>query len=240
MPHLTRPESIADRIASVQERMAAAEGRGGRRSGAVRLVAVSKTQPLSAIAAAAEAGLSLFGENRVEEGATKALAFAQMIGGAHQSEWHMVGHLQSRKVADVLPWCSMVQSIDSLRLAERLDRQCLQAGTVMPVLVEVNIAGEASKYGFDPAELPAALSLIAQLRGLRAAGLMTVAPMVADPELVRPVFAALAALRDDLQGALPQLSLGELSMGMSGDFEVAIEEGATLVRIGRAIFGERA
>jgi len=153
--------------------------------------------------------------------------------------WHMIGHLQSRKVEDVLPWASTVQSVDSVKLAARLSRFAAAAGREIAILLEVNVAAEASKYGFVPAEAPAAVEAIAALPGLRLQGLMTMAPIVADPEAARPVFAGLRCLRDDLARRFPAVDWRHLSMGMTDDFEVAIEEGATMVRIGRAIFGER-
>ena len=152
----------------------------------------------------------------------------------------MVGHVQSRRAAEVLSWASMVHSVDSVKLAARLNRFCAEAGRELEILLEVNVSGEASKFGFMPAELPPAVAHIAGLPALHLRGLMTVAPIVPEPELARPVFARLRQLRDELALQYPTLDLTHLSMGMTDDFEVAIEEGATLVRIGRAIFGERA
>ena len=150
----------------------------------------------------------------------------------------MIGHLQSRKAEDVLPWASMVHSVDSVKLAGRLSRVCQAADRELSVLLEVNVAGEVSKYGMTPAKLPDAVEAIAALPGLRVRGLMTMAPIVSDPEAARPVFAGLRRLRDDLARRFSALDWHHLSMGMTDDFEVAIEEGATMVRIGRAIFGE--
>lgn len=254
-------QALAQRIERVQERMAAAARRAGRDPDAVTLVAVSKTQPAETVAAAHRAGLRLFGENRVEEAGPKAVAVARLLAPEPPPAWHMIGHLQSRKAADVLPWASMVHSVDSVKLAGRLSRELTsppnplssqERGSPVPlpsqgggvggvglrILLEVNIAGEESKYGFAPADLPAAVEGIAALPGLHIAGLMTMAPIVPDPALARPVFASLRRLRDDLARRHPGLSWEHLSMGMTDDFEVAIEEGATLVRIGRAIFGE--
>jgi pyridoxal phosphate enzyme (YggS family) len=219
-------------IERVRERIAAAERRAGR-AGEVTLIAVSKTQPPETVAAAARLGLTRFGENRVEEAAAKAGALAAL-----PVEWHMVGHLQSRKAEDVFPWASLVHSVDSIKLAGRLSRAA-RAGVTLPILLQANVSGETSKEGFAPEEVPEAVRIIAALPGLRIDGLMTMAPIVDDPEDVRPVFRALRGLRDDLARQYPLLSLRHLSMGMTDDFEVAIEEGATLVRIGRAIFGER-
>lgn len=247
---------LAERIGRVQERVAAAARRAGRDPAEVTLVAVSKTQPAEVVAAACAAGMRLFGENRVEEAGPKAQAVAALLAPAPAPAWHMIGHLQSRKAADVLSWASMVHSVDSAKLATRLSRALQvrddgvsQSGrlwhsetaeavtTEMPILLEINVAGEQSKYGLAPAEVPVVVAAIADLPGLRIEGLMTMAPIVSDPELARPVFASLRRLRDELARSFPALSWRHLSMGMTDDFEVAIEEGATLVRIGRAIFG---
>lgn len=255
-------QGVAQRIERVRERMAAAARRAGREPDAVMLVAVSKTQPAETVAAAYRAGLRLFGENRVEEAGLKTVAVARLVAPDPPPAWHMIGHLQSRKAADVLPWASMIHSVDSVKLATRLSRGLTSppnplswqergstsplpwqgggaGGVGLPILLEVNIAGEESKYGFAPANLPTAVATIAALPGLRIAGLMTMAPIAPHPELARPVFAGLRQLRDDLARRFPALDLRHLSMGMTDDFEVAIEEGATLVRVGRAIFGER-
>jgi len=228
-----------ERIEAVRRRIEAAARRAGRDPAGITLVAVSKTQPPEAVLAATRAGLRLFGENRVEEAGPKASAVARLLAPAAAPTWHMVGHVQSRKAADVLPWAAMVHSVDSVKLAERLSRSCIEAGSELAILFEVNVSGEASKYGLAPQELPGVVGAIAPLPGLRLEGLMTMAPIAADPESVRPVFARLRALKDDMAQRYPGLSWRHLSMGMTDDFEVAIEEGATLVRIGRAIFGER-
>ena len=253
-------QALAQRIERVQERIAAAARRAGRDPAEVTLVAVSKMQSAETVAAAYAAGLRLFGENRVEEAGPKAAAVARLLAPAPPPAWHMIGHLQSRKAADVLPWASMIHSVDSVKLAGRLSRAIQVASdersgieasaglsgqpaqpakASIPILLEINVAGEESKYGFAPADLPAAVEAIAELPGLRIEGLMTMAPIVPDPEHARPVFAALRRLRDDLARRFSALELRHLSMGMTDDFEVAIAEGATLVRIGRAIFGEQ-
>lgn len=251
---------LAERIGRVQERIAAAARRAGRDPAEVTLVAVSKLQSAETVAAAYAAGLHLFGENRVEEAGPKAQAVATLIAPRPLPAWHMIGHLQSRKADEVLPWASMVHSVDSVKLAARLSRfieavaglsgpqaqpatASVPGGPVrpypdLPILLEVNVSGEASKQGFRPAALPGAVEAIAVLPGLRLAGLMTMAPIAENPEAVRPIFAALRTLRDDLARRFPALELRHLSMGMTDDFEVAIAEGATLVRVGRAIFGE--
>ena len=228
---------LQSRIAAVQERVAAAARRAGRDPAEVTLVAVSKTHSPEEVAAAYAAGLRVFGENRVEEAAPKTGEVARLVAPAEPPAWHLIGHLQSRKAEDVLPWASMVHSVDSVKLAQRLSR--FMTTKKLPILLEVNVSGEASKYGFEPEGLPAAVETIVALPGLALQGLMTVAPIAADPEDVRSVFAALRALRDELSHSYPTLDWRHLSMGMTDDFEVAIEEGATLVRVGRAIFGER-
>lgn len=234
-------QMLRDNIAKVLERIAAAEQRAGR-AGQVTLVAVSKTQPAEAVAAAYWCGLRLFGENRIEEAGPKAEAVRALLtqktpATARSPEWHMIGHLQSRKAADVFPWAAMVHSVDTVRLAARLSRAA-PAGT-LPILLEVNVSGEASKAGFRPGEIESAVEAIAALPGLRIDGLMTMAPIVEQAEQARPVFQGLRRLRDELARSYPALPWTHLSMGMTDDFEVAIEEGATLVRIGRALFGER-
>jgi len=232
--------SLPGRIASIQERIAAAARRAGRDPAEVTLVAVSKTHTPEEVAAAYAAGLRIFGENRVEEAAPKAEAVARLLAPAPAPAWHMIGHLQSRKAEDVLPWAGMVHSVDSVKLAQRLSRTAAaERENPLPILLEVNLSGEASKYGFRAAELSEAVAAIATLPGTALQGLMTMAPIAADPEDVRPVFAGLAKLMEALASRYPGIDWRHLSMGMTDDFEVAIEEGATIVRVGRAIFGER-
>ena len=224
---------IADNLRSVRERVAAACQRAGRSPDEVTIVGVSKTFPPPLVIEACRAGLTDVGENRVQEAAAKIPA-VEALGS--RPRWHLVGHLQTNKVKTALGLFDIIHSVDSLRLAEFISRQVAslsvrQAGP-LPVLLEINVAGEASKSGLGPEETGPALEQIARLPGLAVQGLMTVAPLVDDPEEVRPVFRELRRLRDDL-------GLCDLSMGMTDDFEVAIEEGATIVRIGRAIFGPR-
>ncbi len=215
----------------VQERIAAAARRAGRDPADVTLVAVTKGQPVEVIAAAYGLGLRHFGENRVEEAETKVNRLPSDI------TWHMIGHIQSRKAKRVAPLFQMVHSVDSVKLARRLNDSCAGRDEPLPVLLEVNVSGEASKYGFLPgADLLAAVEEILTLPFLRLEGLMTMAPIVADQEEARPVFARLRQLRQELAVAFPQVNWRHLSMGMSDDLEVAVEEGATLVRVGRAIF----
>jgi len=229
---------LRDNLTRVQDRIARAAACAGRDAVAITLVAVSKTHPVEALLAAYELGVRHFGENRVEEAATKLPAFRQTIGDP-AVVFHMIGHLQSRKAGDAAAVFDRVHSIDSIKLAQRLARFTRKP---LPILLEVNVSGEESKYGFDGArrdELFSAVGAIAQLPNLRLDGLMTMAPIVDDPEQARPVFRALRELRNELEARDPAVKLPHLSMGMTDDFEVAIEEGATLVRIGRAIFGER-
>lgn len=195
-------------------------------------MAVSKTHPPESVDAAIGLGLTLFGENRVQEAKAK---IPQCSGRA---TWHMIGHLQSNKVRDTVELFSMVEGVDSLRIARELSKRAGQADKTMPILLEVNVGGEASKSGFQPDTLLAELSELASLPHLQVQGVMTVPPWKPLPEQVRPFFRRAAELKlqcDELLGeALPHLS-----MGMSGDFEVAIEEGATIIRVGTALFGER-
>ena len=219
----THASTIAERLEAIRAEIAQICERANRDPGEVRLIAVSKTHSSETIREALAAGQIEFGENRVQEG----LAKLDELAGS-EARIHLIGHLQRNKARFAGRFAS-VQSIDSVRLAEAVARQL---DAPLDVLLEVNVAGEASKQGFDPAELESAFAQIAALPQLRVRGLMTIAPLVADAEQVRPVFRRLRELRD-------ALGLPELSMGMSNDYAVAIEEGATIVRIGRAVFGER-
>ncbi len=230
--------SLQVNVNHVRDRIAAAAARAGRDLSAITLVVVSKTHPVEALLAAYELGLRHFGENRVEEASIKLPAFKQVISDP-TVVFHMIGHIQSRKAEDVATLFDRVHSVDSVKLAQRLARFTTKP---LPIFLEVNVSGEESKYGFDGArraELFDALETIGQLPQLHLDGLMTMAPLVANPEEARPVFRALRELRDEIAVRYPALTLPHLSMGMTDDFEVAIEEGATLVRVGRAIFGER-
>jgi pyridoxal phosphate enzyme (YggS family) len=239
---------IARNVARVQERIAQAALRVGRDPAEVTLVAVAKTFPAQAVVAAYQAGLLHFGENRVEEAATKIPAVHADIPG-HPLTWHMVGHVQSRKARAVVAHFDCVHSVDRLKIAQRLSRFAQEAGQTLPVLLECNVSGEEAKFGFDlpgwqrdkaqRAAFFAAVEQILALPALAVQGLMTMAPLVADPETVRPVFAGLRGLLDALRERFPAQDWRHLSMGMTDDFEVAIEEGATMVRIGRAVFGSR-
>jgi len=238
--------SIRDRIRRVEDRIAAACAKAGRDPSEITIVAVSKLKSAADIVGAVDAGLQHIGENRVEEAEAKIPHVNERT--AAPVTWHMVGHVQSRKAKQVVPLFDVVQSVDSLRLAKRLSRIAAEQSRQLDVLLEVNVSGEASKYGLagynwyrDNAildELRSAAGNIAGLSNLRVTGLMTMAPFQARQEAIRRVFADLYGLREELAGAL-DLPLPELSMGMTDDYPVAIEEGATIVRIGRAIFGER-
>jgi pyridoxal phosphate enzyme (YggS family) len=227
-------------LRSVQEQVAAAALRAGRDPTGITLVAVTKTRPPAVMKAAYDLGLRHFGENRVEEAEAKIAALPDDI------TWHMIGHIQSRKAKRIVPQFDMVHSMDSVRLARRIDRLIAGRPGPLPVLLECNVSGEESKYGLDASHwakdstqwnaLVTTIEEIVALPNLQIQGLMTMAPIVADPEQTRPVFVRLRALRDGLADAFPQVDWRHLSMGMTDDFSVAIEEGATMVRIGRAIF----
>jgi pyridoxal phosphate enzyme (YggS family) len=223
---------LAAHLQSVRQRIAAACERSGRDPSAVTLLAVSKNQPPEMVRAAATAGLTLFGENRVQEARLK---IGQCPG---HLRWQMIGHLQSNKCRDAVFLFSMIQSVDSLPLAEEINKWAGHFAKTMPVLLEINIAGESSKFGCTPENLPALLPLVNALPKLEIHGLMTVAPFAADPEKVRLVFRRLRQLKADCEQILGA-PLPHLSMGMTGDFEVAVEEGATIIRLGTALFGAR-
>jgi pyridoxal phosphate enzyme (YggS family) len=238
--------NIPDQIKAVQARIDAACRRAGRSPDDVTLIAVTKMQPVEAVLEAMSAGLTHFGENRIEEAAGKTAAVRAV--DSRPITWHMIGHVQSRKARLVAPVCDVVHSVDSLRLAHRLAEACVSIGKQMPIFLEINISGEESKEGLpahgwsDDRQLRQTLWQtardIAALPGLEIRGLMTMAPFYDEAEQTRPIFRDLYLLRDALRAELG-LSLPHLSMGMTNDFEVAIEEGATMVRVGRAIFGER-
>ncbi len=223
---------LADTLATVHDSIVAAAGRAGRDPSEVELVAVSKTHAPEAVAEALEAGQTVFGESRVQE------ARGKISHVSSRARWHFIGHLQSNKIRHALPLYELFHGIDSLALAREIDRLAADAGLFPRVLLEVNVAGEGSKYGFTPESLRRDLDPLLGLSRLQIEGLMTIAPLAPEPEASRPHFAALHNLRDELAAAAG-VPLPQLSMGMSGDFEIAIEEGATLVRVGRAIFGPR-
>lgn len=231
---MTGPETVRERAAEVLDRIARAAARAGRRPGDVTLVAVSKTQPPSRVAEAWEAGLTVFGENYVQEAEEK----VRLLPGA---AWHLIGRLQGNKVKKAVSLFAMIQTVDSAGLLGEISRRAAAAGRTVPVLVEVNLAGEASKGGLPPEDLPAFLDAAAGLPGARVRGLMAIPPFFEDPERSRPYFARLRDILETARGpGGPGRELTELSMGMSNDFAEAIEEGATMVRVGTALFGSRA
>jgi pyridoxal phosphate enzyme (YggS family) len=238
---------IEERIAQTRERIAAAARRAGRAPSDVLMVAVTKTHGIEVVQAAYEAGLRQFGENRVEEAQTKIVAARHLL--PEPLTWHMIGHIQSRKASDVPPLFPWVHSVDRLKVARKLSESALAVDTTVDVLIEINLSGEESKEGYALHHWPDSrqgenglfqeIEEIAGLPGLRIQGLMTMPPWTPDPELARPVFRRLAMLRDALRNHFPTLAWPHLSIGMSGDFEVAVEEGATIIRLGTVLFGER-
>jgi PLP dependent protein len=223
---------LAANLNAIREKISNACARCGRATDSVTLLAVTKGQPPEVVTQAAGLGLTLFGENKVQEARAK-------IPLSHgRLRWHMIGHLQSNKAREAVELFEMIQSVDSLALAEEINRRADQAAKRLPVLLEVNIAGEASKFGYPPEKLLAELEQINALPRLEIHGLMCVPPWTAEPEKLRPLFCRLRDLKAECERTLGVL-LPHLSMGMSGDFEVAIEEGSTLVRIGTALFGPR-
>ncbi len=232
---------IAQRILAIRERIDLAARSAGRDPAEVRLLVVTKTHPPEMVRAVIAAGAQHLGENYAEEALAKQPALADLPG----VQWHMIGHVQSRKAEIVARHFDYLHALDSLKLAARLDRFAAAAGRVLPVLLECNVSGEASKFGYPAWQEAAWESLlpefdqIARLPHLALRGLMTMPPFVPDPELARPCFQRLNALRAFLRRQLPQAHWDELSMGMSADFEVAVQEGATWVRVGQAIMGAR-
>lgn len=223
---------VATRLQAIHDRIGEAARRSGRTSEDIALVAVSKTHPPESIREAFGEGQKIFGENRVQELLSKAPLLPSSI------RWHLLGHLQSNKIRKVLPVCELIHGVDSLELALDIDRIAGELGLFPRILLEVNVSGEGTKFGFKPDVLRSELETLLALPKIQIDGLMTIAPYTEEPEQTRPVFGALRELRDELavSGGAP---LTTLSMGMSGDFEIAIEEGSTLVRVGTAIFGER-
>ena len=223
------------RLEHIKQRIRKAAESCGRDPDTIRLVAVSKTFPAETVKEAIEAGATILGENYVQEAREK---FDALIHYA--VSWHFIGHLQSNKAKYAVRLFDLIHSVDSLKLAQALNQEAKKADKIQPILVQVNISGEDTKSGIAAAQTPDLISEISQLENLSIKGLMTMPPYFYQPEKVRPYFAALRRLRDRLkQQLIPNVSMEELSMGMTGDFEVAVEEGATLVRIGTAIFGER-
>ena len=226
---------ISERLSQIRARMAAAAGAANRDPSSIRLVAVSKTFPVEAVREAYAAGQRDFGENRVQEG-------LQKIGETTDLtiRWHLLGHLQTNKARKAGPAFAVVQSVDSVELIQKLDAAAAEAGRTPELLIQVDLAGEATKFGALPAEIPRLFDAAGACRAASVVGLMTLPPVPDTPEDARPFFRRLRDLRDEwLAAGVPASMLRELSMGMSGDFVVAIEEGATIVRVGTAIFGSR-
>ncbi len=240
--------SVAENIVRVREQIAAAARRAARNPEEITLMGVSKTFPVERIREAYAAGLRVFGENRVQEFARKADALRDL----HDAEWHLIGHLQTNKAAKAAELFDAVDSVDSERMTEKLNTSAESAGKTLSVLIEINVGGEKAKSGVAPSlddrssdeqgsdELEQILRGAPRWENLKIHGLMTIPPYTEDPEGSRPYFRQLRQIRDSIAArGLPQISMVALSMGMSHDFEVAIEEGATCVRVGTAIFGER-
>ncbi|TSA41814.1 MAG: YggS family pyridoxal phosphate-dependent enzyme [Verrucomicrobiales bacterium] len=224
--------SLADNLTLIQQRIRAACDRAGRDANSVALLAVSKTHPVDTIKAATDLGLLLFGENKVQE------AKAKIPNSPGRARWHFIGHLQSNKCRDAVELFSMIQSVDSLAIAQEINKRADQAAKIMPVLLEINVAGEASKFGYKPEQMLAELKELNALPRLEVHGLMAIPPFSPVPEKSRPYFKSLRELKqraEDVLGA----PLPVLSMGMSDDFEIAIEEGSTMIRVGTALLGLR-
>lgn len=224
--------SFADNLESIQQRIRAACVRAGRDESSVTLLAVSKSHPPETIRVAVDAGQIYFGENKIQE------AKAKIPMSPGKARWQFIGHLQSNKVRDAVELFEMIQGVDSLAIAKEISKRAEQASKNMPILLEVNVAGEGSKFGYAPERLLAELNEINSLPRIEIHGLMAIPPYAPVPEKARPYFQKLAALKSECEKILGA-PLPHLSMGMSGDFEVAIEEGATMVRVGTALFGER-
>ncbi len=224
--------SLADNLDAIQQRIRAACGRAGRAAASVTLVAVAKTQPAEVVNELAALGQVLFGENKIQEARAK----IPLCSG--KLRWHFIGHLQSNKCRDAVELFEMIESVDSLALAQEINKRAEAAAKRMPILLEVNVAGEASKFGYQPERLLAELEQLNALPRLEVHGLMAIPPFTPVPEKARPYFQKLRELKARAESVLGA-PLPHLSMGMSGDFEVAIEEGATIVRVGAALFGER-
>jgi pyridoxal phosphate enzyme (YggS family) len=226
---------IRSNLDEIRDRISAACQRAGRDASDVELIAVSKTHPAETIRKAIAAGCIVFGENRVQEAESKIIEI-----GRDAAEWHLIGHLQSNKAKKAVPLFDVIHSLDSVELAERLERICIEEGRAeLPVLIQVDLAGEATKSGVSETDLLDLVEYLKTCERLKFKGLMTLPPFSDDAEATRPFFARLREIRDRLASENAFDGRGELSMGMSHDFETAIEEGATMVRVGTAIFGER-
>ena len=227
---------ISENLVQVKRCIIEAAKRAGRDPSSVRLLAVTKEQSDATVAKGMQAGMTLLGENKVQEASGKIEAFGRKNG----LEWHFIGRLQKNKVKFIFDLFDLIHSVDSLALAEAIHKKAQKIGSCMPILLQVNISGEKSKLGIDPLDLPREIRKFAKLEGVKISGLMTIPPFDRDPETSRPYYARLRELRDTCSSLnIPRICLDELSMGMSNDYEVAIEEGATLVRVGTGLFGPR-
>ena len=227
---------ISENLVQVKRCIIEAAKRAGRDPSGVRLLAVTKEQSDATVAKGIQAGMTLFGENKVQEASGKIEAFGRKNG----LEWHFIGRLQKNKVKFIFDLFDLIHSVDSLALAEAIHKKAQKIGSCMPILLQVNISGEKSKLGIDPLDLPREIRKFAKLEGVKISGLMTIPPFDRNPETSRPYYARLRELRDTCSSLnIPRIYLDELSMGMSNDYEVAIEEGATLVRVGTGLFGPR-
>ena len=225
---------ISENLVQVKRCIIEAAKRAGRDPSGVRLLAVTKEQSDATVAKGIQAGMTLLGENKVQEASGKIEAFGRKNG----LEWHFIGRLQKNKVKFIFDLFDLIHSVDSLALAEAIHKKAQKIGSCMPILLQVNISGEKSKLGIDPLDLPREIRKFAKLEGVKISGLMTIPPFDRDPETSRPYYARLRELRDTCSSLnIPRICLDELSMGMSNDYEVAIEEGATLVRVGTGLFG---
>ncbi len=231
-------KTIAGRVADVLARVAEACDRVGRLPDEITILAATKTRAIPEVIEAIQAGVTHIGENYVQE----LLAKKEQLDSAGYTDisWHAVGHLQRNKARFLVPFCTLIHSVDSLRLAQEIDNRAARAARVQPVLVEVNVSGEASKFGITPVQVGELTREVTQLPHLELQGLMTMPPYGDDPETSRPHFQALRALAEEVaQSGLPPAALRHLSMGMSGDYQVAVEEGATIIRLGTVLFGAR-
>ena len=227
---------ISENLVQVKRCIIEAAKRAGRDPSGVRLLAVTKEQSDATVAKGIQAGMTLLGENKVQEASGKIEAFGRKNG----LEWHFIGRLQKNKVKFIFDLFDLIHSVDSLALAEAIHKKAQKIGSCMPILLQVNISGEKSKLGIDPLDLPREIRKFAKLEGVKISGLMTIPPFDRNPETSRPYYARLRELRDTCSSLnIPRICLDELSMGMSNDYEVAIEEGATLVRVGTELFGPR-
>lgn len=228
-------QSISDRVQTVLTNIRSAAEKVGRPAHSIRLVAATKTVSVEGIQQGIDAGLTILGENRVQEAIPKRAALSSA-----PVHWHFIGHLQRRKVRSVIGLFDLIHSVDSVELAQEIDARAGAAGLTQNVLLEVNVGGELSKAGFCPDDVVSSVSILAQLQHIRIKGLMSIPPPTTDPEAARPYFRQLRDVAHRIAALqLPSVRMDELSMGMSNDYAVAIEEGATLVRVGTAIFGER-